>query len=292
MPTPSRGPTGGDTTLIRADAPAGMVRRLGRLFDSRTGFSIIVAMDHGIAGVPGGLHDLRRILQAVLRAGPDGVLLNAGLARRCADLLADRTSPSLVLGLDHVIHQAQRGQGAGVAHAPQISVEEAVRLGADCVKTMLLMGDPDRAATAKNLAYLAAAAEQCRVWEMPLMIEPYLWGEDVPANADARAELNADGARMAIEIGADILKLEYGGNPARFREIVRESPVPIVILGGPKRPTQRETFADVIAAAESGAVGLAIGRNIWQHEDPAKMTRALTVAMVRRDLDAALAELA
>jgi DhnA family fructose-bisphosphate aldolase class Ia len=269
-----------------------MVRRLGRLFDSRTGFSIIVAMDHGIAGVPGGLHDLRRILQAVLRAGPDGVLLNAGLARRCADLLADRTSPSLVLGLDHVIHQAQRGQGAGVAHAPQISVEEAVRLGADCVKTMLLMGDPDRAATAKNLAYLAAAAEQCRVWEMPLMIEPYLWGEDVPANADARAELNADGARMAIEIGADILKLEYGGNPARFREIVRESPVPIVILGGPKRPTQRETFADVIAAAESGAVGLAIGRNIWQHEDPAKMTRALTVAMVRRDLDAALAELA
>jgi DhnA family fructose-bisphosphate aldolase class Ia len=269
-----------------------MVRRLGRLFDSQTGVSIIVAMDHGTVGVTGGFHDPRRILEAVLGARPDGVLLNAGLARRCADLLADRTSPALVLGLDHVIHRAQRGVGAGVAHVPQVSVEEAVRLGADCVKTMLLMGDPDRRATADNLTYLADAAAQCRLWEMPLMIEPYLWGEDVPADADARAELNADGARMAIEMGADILNLEYGGNPARFREIVANSPVPVVILGGPKRPTQRETLADVVAAAEAGAVGLTIGRNVWQHENPAKMTRALTVAMVRRDLDAALAELA
>ena len=279
-------------TLRQANAPAGMMRRLGRLFDSQTGVSIIVAMDHGIVGVPGSFHDPRRILEAVLGASPDGVLLNAGLARRCADLLADRTSPSLVLALDHVIHRAQRGEGAGVAHVPQINVEEAVRLGADCVKTMLLMGDPDRRAMAENLAYLADTAAHCRLWEMPLMVEPYLWGEDVPADPDARAELNADGARIAIEMGADILKLEYGGNPARFREIVAQSPVPVVILGGPKRPNQRETLANVIAAAQAGAVGLTIGRNVWQDEDPVKMTRALRVAMLRQDLDAALAELA
>src|ERR1035437_8804561 len=101
-------------TLRQANAPAGMMRRLGRLFDSQTGVSIIVAMDHGIGGVPGVFHDPRRILEAVLGASPDGVLLNAGLARRCADLLADRTGPSLVLALDHVIHRAQRAEGAAV----------------------------------------------------------------------------------------------------------------------------------------------------------------------------------
>ena len=70
------------------------------------------------------------------------------------------------------------------------------------------------------------------------------------------------------------------------------SPVPVVVLGGPKRATQRETLADIVAAAEAGAVGLTIGRNVWQHPDPVKMTRALSIAMRARDLDAALAALA
>jgi DhnA family fructose-bisphosphate aldolase class Ia len=67
--------------------------------------------------------------------------------------------------------------------------------------------------------------------------------------------------------------------------------VPVLVLGGPRRPTQRETLADVVAAAEAGAVGLTIGRNVWGYPEPGPMIRALRTAISARDLDRAMAEL-
>src|SRR5437868_41463 len=98
-------------------------------------------------------------------------------------------------------------------------------------------------------------------------------------------------ARSATELGADLLKLEYGGDREVFQHIAAAALLPIFILGGPKRPTQRETLADVVAAAEAGAVGLTIGRNVWQHAEPAKMVRALRSALSTTDLEAAMAEI-
>ena len=74
------------------------------------------------------------------------------------------------------MHSGARGAGPAIAWGPQVSVEEALRLGADGVKTMLVMGLKDRAAELDNLHYLAQTAERCHQWELPLMVEPYLWG--------------------------------------------------------------------------------------------------------------------
>jgi DhnA family fructose-bisphosphate aldolase class Ia len=270
----------------------GMIRRSGRLFDATSGCSVIVAMDHGMGGVPDGFRYPQQLLETTLAAQPDGVLLNAGLARRFAHLFARRDAPALVLGIDQVVHLGPHATGPSEVHWPQVAVEEALRLGADAVKAMLIMGRTDPEAYGRNLTYLSAAAESCRRWEIPLMIEPYLWGGQVPQDPAGRAAVNANGARIATELGADLLKLEYGGDPQVFQHIADAALLPIFILGGPKRPTQRETLADVVAAAEAGAVGLTIGRNVWQHADPAKMVRALRAAISRQGLDAALAQLA
>src|SRR5262249_25430599 len=155
--------------------------------------------------------------------------------------------PALVLGIDQVVHLGPDGTGPSEIHWPQVTVEEALRLGADAVKAMLIMGRSDPEAYGRNLAYLSAAAESCRRWEIPLMIEPYLWGGQVPNAPAGRAAVNAHGARIATELGADLLKLEYGGDPQVFQQIADAAPLPIFILGGPKRPTQRETLADVVA---------------------------------------------
>lgn len=271
---------------LRSASP-GMIRRMGRLFDEKNGRSIIIAMDHGVGGVPAGFRHPGNLLETILAATPDGILLNAGLARRFSSLFARRDAPALVLGIDIVHFSEPHGQGVAESHSPQLAIEEAMRLGADAVKAILVMGW-DSASLAKNMAFLAKAAESCRHWELPLMIEPGLWARHVPKDPAARAEMNADGARMALELGADLLKLEYGGDPQAFKEIVDASPVPVLILGGPKRPTQRDTLADVVAAAEAGAVGVVMGRNVWQHADPGAMVRALRAAMVSRDLEAAL----
>lgn len=270
---------------------AGMVRRMGRLFSGENHTAIIVAMDHGMAAVPEGLERIRPILERVLEADPDGILLNASMARQQIDLLARRHVPSLTVGIDFVVHEDPHANSPVAAHYPQISVEEAVRLGADCVKSMLVMGGSDRVAFARNVSYLRRMAEECRIWEMPLMIEPYLWGDQVPENRSGRAALNADGARLAVEFGADIVKLEYAGEPDEFAEVVAQCPVPIIILGGPKRPAERDTIADIVNAGRAGAKGIAIGRNVWGYGDPRKMVRALTIALVRQDLDAAMAAL-
>lgn len=270
---------------------AGMVRRMGRFFSGENDTAIIVAMDHGMAAVPKGLERIRPVLERVLQADPDGILLNASMARQHIDLLARRNAPSLTVGIDFVTHEDPHASSPVVAHYPQISVEEAMRLGADSVKSMLVMGGSDRDAFARNVSYLRMMAEECRLWEMPLMIEPYLWGDRVPEDPAGRAALNADGARLAVEFGADIVKLEYAGEPDEFAEVVAQCPVPIIILGGPKRPAQRDTIADIVNAGRAGAKGIAIGRNVWGQADSRKMVRALTIALVRQDLDAAMAAL-
>lgn len=246
-------------------------------------------MDHGAGGVPRGFEHPRQLVESILTAQPDGLILNAGLLRRMAHLFERRDAPALVLSLNQITHQRLGGHGPAVAQWPELSVEEALRLGADAVKLILIMGRPDQREFAADLAYVAQTAEACRRWDLPLMVEPYVWGADVPSDPIERARWNADGARIALEHGADLLKLEVGGHLPTFREIVKASPVPVFVLGGPKRPTQRETLADVVAAAEAGAVGLTIGRNVWQHSEPLAMVRALRAALAQRDLDAAMA---
>jgi fructose-bisphosphate aldolase, class I len=269
----------------------GLTRHLGRLLGSDRGFSIIVAMDQGVGGVNKGFEDPVATVANVIAANPDGVLLTAGLARRSASLFAHRGAPGLVMAMDQAIHRDPHGAGPAVAHAPGFSVEEAMRLGADAVKTMLIMGGDSRADQLQNMAYLAKAGEQCRHWELPLMIEPYLWGVEIPSDPRGRAEVAADAARIAVELGADLIKVEYSGDFDIFAELVRTSPVPVVVLGGPKRSTQREVVANVIAAMNAGAAGITMGRNIWQQPDIERMISALSVAMSTRDLDAAMAVL-
>jgi fructose-bisphosphate aldolase, class I len=269
---------------------AGAVRRLGNLFDE-SGHSVVVAMDHGFMGRPRGFEDPRALIKAVVGANPDGLILTAGMTRHAADLLAGRNAPGIVLAMDQLIHEKENSTGFTEAHRPLVSVDEALCLGVDVAKMMLVMGLESRVAQAENIAYLASMAEQCRRYEIPVMIEPYLHGPKVPTDPEARAACLADGARIALEVGADILKLEYSGDKESFRRIVDASPVPVFVLGGPKRPTRRETLAAVVDASECGAVGLTIGRNVWQHPDPVRMTAALRVALVERDIERALAVL-
>ena len=277
--------------MENAAGSAGVARHVGRLLNPETGFSVIVAMDQGIGGVPRSFVAPVDKVRDIIAADPDGVLLTAGLARRSSGLRARRDAPGLIVAMDIVMHEGPGGSGPSVAHGPGASVEEAMRLGADAVKTMLIMGGDSRADQDRNMSFLAETGERCRHWEIPMMIEPYLWGVNMPSDLRGRAEVAADGARLAVELGADLLKIEYSGEPDIFREFVQACPVPVFMLGGPKRPTQREVLADVIFAAEVGVVGITMGRNIWQQPDPARMIRALRVAASTRDLDAAMAEL-
>jgi fructose-bisphosphate aldolase/2-amino-3,7-dideoxy-D-threo-hept-6-ulosonate synthase len=164
------------------------------------------------------------------------------------------------------------------------SVLEALRLGADAVSVHINMGAPSEA---EMLTKLGDVADECHAYGLPLLAMMYPRGPSIQSEHDRTVVAHA--ARLGAELGADIVKTNYTGDPESFREVVASCPVPLIIAGGPKAKTDRDIFQMVYDANAAGCAGISIGRNVFQHEDPRKMARAL-VAIVHdgADVDEAL----
>jgi class I fructose-bisphosphate aldolase len=90
----------------------------------------------------------------------------------------------------------------------------------------------------------------------------YVHGGDDPAQV-------AHAARVVAELGADLVKVPYTGSAETFRHVVSGCFAPVVIAGGEKSSSWREVKASVAEAMRAGAAGVCIGRNVFQHHDPA-----------------------
>ena len=91
-------------------------------------------------------------------------------------------------------------------------------------------------------------------------------------------------SKMLQELGVDIVKTNYTGDPDSFKEVVDGALVPVVIAGGPKVETNEELLQMVKDSIEVGGAGVAFGRNLFQAENPGKITRAIS-EVVHNDLE-------
>jgi fructose-bisphosphate aldolase/2-amino-3,7-dideoxy-D-threo-hept-6-ulosonate synthase len=146
-----------------------------------------------------------------------------------------------------------------------------VRLGADGVSVHINVGAPDED---KMLTKLGKVSDECEIYGMPLLAMMYPRGPKI-LNEHA-FDVVAHAARLGAELGADIIKTNYTGDIDSFRAVVECCPVPVVIAGGPKAKTAQDTLQTTFEAIKAGGAGLSIGRNIFQHEDPALMVKALS----------------
>jgi len=105
------------------------------------------------------------------------------------------------------------------------------------------------------------------------MAKGSLSGKPLEGPADPTGILMA--ARMAQELGADVINTYYTGSPESFQKVVDGCPVPIVILGGEKTEDNTALFQQILDSLKVGGAGVAIGRNIWQGGMTKKMTRAI-----------------
>ncbi len=86
---------------------------------------------------------------------------------------------------------------------------------------------------------------------------------------DETPSIVAYGARVGLELGADIVKVKYTGSPESFRWVVQSAfPTKVVMSGGPVTRTDGEFLSRVKDVLKAGAVGVAVGRNVWQRKDP------------------------
>ena len=238
------------------------VRRLNRIFRS-DGRALIVAMDHGLIDGPcAGLERPGETIAKVVAGGADAVLTSYGVARRFAAELAPL---GLILRVDGGATSLGTAGGPGALF---FGVEEALRLGADAVAVSAFPGSPVEVESLERLAHVIAAAH---AWGLPVMAEMVPGGFDSPPDKRTPHAV-ALSVRVAAELGADFVKTPYVGG---FAAVTAGSYVPVVVLGGARRGSEQAMLADIRAAIDAGAAGVAIGRNIFQAEDPAAMTAAV-----------------
>jgi fructose-bisphosphate aldolase/2-amino-3,7-dideoxy-D-threo-hept-6-ulosonate synthase len=101
----------------------------------------------------------------------------------------------------------------------------------------------------------------------------YPRGENIKNPHDV--EVVAHAARIGAEAGADVVKAVYTGDIESFRKVTKACPVPVVIAGGPKASTDYEILEMCESAMKAGAKGVTFGRNIFQHENPSSIVKAL-----------------
>lgn len=240
----------------------GKKRRLKRIFrdDNRT---VIVPMDHGVtAGPVKGLVNMQEIINKLLQGGVDAVVVHRGIAKH-----VDIGNAGLIVHLSGITKL-----GLDPDNKVQVcSVKEAVRIGADAVSVHVNIGAQQED---KMLIKLGKVADDCDNYGMPLLAMMYPRGPKIP-NQHA-VDVVAHAARLGAELGADIIKTNYTGDAETFKEVVEGCCVPVIIAGGPKIETVQEVLQMVYDSIQAGGAGLSIGRNVFQHEDPAKMVKALS----------------
>ena len=145
------------------------------------------------------------------------------------------------------------------------SIEEILRLNVAAVGLSVFIGTKYEKQTLKNLTDLV---NMCENYGIPVMAVTAV-GRELEKR-DARYLALA--CRIAAELGARVVKTYWCED---FDKVTRGCPVPIVMAGGPRCETELEVFNFVHDGLQKGAIGINLGRNVWQHKYPVAMMRAL-----------------
>ncbi|MFT4100475.1 MAG: 2-amino-3,7-dideoxy-D-threo-hept-6-ulosonate synthase [Burkholderiaceae bacterium] len=241
--------------------------RLARLFHRDSCRSIIVPMDHGATlGPMVGLADLRAATQRMMVEPGlvQGLVLHRG-ALRHLDSLPTRNLPPRIL---HVSGGTVLDP-SGPTKSQVAQVEDALQMGADAVSVHVNLGVDGESAMLRDFGAVASACER---WGMPLLAMMYVRPKGVNSTRVADVRL---AARVAAEMGADIVKVSHPGSAEAMREVVDGCFVPVLVAGGDLSGTAADVLAAARTAIDGGSAGLCIGRNAFQAPSPSERLREL-----------------
>ncbi len=235
----------------------GMKDRLSRIFNPKTGRTVMLAFDHGyIMGPTSGLERMDLAI-APLAEYVDCLMGTRGALRSC---IPPTTNKPIVLrcGTGATILKELSNEVIGV------TVEEAIRLNASAVTTQVYIGGPFEKETLANLAYLINEGNSYGV--------PTLGVTAVGRELTRDSRYLGLATRVIAELGAHFVKTYFCEEG--FDEVVAGCPIPVVIAGGKKLP-ELEALTMAYKAVEQGAAGVDMGRNIFLAEDPVAMVQAI-----------------
>ncbi len=237
--------------------------RLERIIDRNTGRAVIVPMDHGFTlGQIDGLLDMRKIIAEVGEGGANAIVLHKGMVK------GGHRRHGRDIGL--IVHLSGSTSMNPDPNDKVLvcTVEEAVALGADAVSIHINLGAPNES---RMIESAGAVVRDCNRWGMPLLAMIYPRGSGVDPHSPTAI---GHCVRVGEELGADLIKTNYTGDPVTFRKIAASSSVPVLIAGGEKGG-DLETLNTIRDAIAAGASGVCLGRNAFQRDDPREFVHAL-----------------
>lgn len=234
----------------------GLKNRLSRIIKPETGRTVMLAVDHGyFLGPTSGLEVPSRTIEP-LWPHADSLMLTRGVLRTSVPPEADVPIVLRVSGGTSILSELSN---EGII----TSIEEALRLNAAAVALSIFIGSPHEKETLLSLSQLVDEAER---YGLAVLAVTAVGKEMV---RDARYLSLA--CRIAAELGAHFVKTYYCED---FETVVETCPVPVVIAGG-KKTSEREALELAWNAVQRGAVGVDMGRNIFQSEAPVAMIKAV-----------------
>lgn len=235
----------------------GMRNRLAGIIRPQTNRCVMLAVDHGyFQGPTSGLERPGETVAPLLEHA-DALMLTRGVLRNCVDAGVRVPIVLRVSGGTSILKDDLSDEDLSV------SVEDAIRLNASALALSIFVGSPGEKQTLTNLAKLCDEGQK---YGIPVLAVTAVGKEMV-----REARYLGLACRIAAELGAQIVKTYYCEG---FEKVVGGCPVPVVIAGG-KKIEEREALRLAHDAVSAGAVGVDMGRNIFQSQWPVPMIRAV-----------------
>lgn len=254
--------------------------RMNRLFNPSTKRCFDVAIDHGFfneASFLSGIENLPAAVRTLVAAAPDAIQLTVGQASHL-QALPVRPKPALVLRTDVANVYGTQLPRTLFSRMIEEPVVQGLRCDAACVVVNLFRIPEQPEVTDQCIQNILRLKPQCDLYGMPLMIEPLVFQSNTKAGGymvDGDPMKIIPLVRQAVELGADIIKADPTDDVSVYHKVIETAGgLPVLVRGG-GRATEHEILTRTAALMQQGASGIVYGRNIIQHPQPAKMTRAL-----------------
>ncbi len=237
----------------------GIKNRLSRIIKPDTGRSVMLAVDHGyFLGAVSRLENPRKTITPLLPFA-DAVMLTRGVLRTSID--PDCPTPIVlrVSGGNSILGKDLSNEGITV------SMKDAVRLNVAAVAISIYVGTDHEHQTLINLSRLIDEGQE---YGIPVLAVTAV-GKELEKRDARYLSLSC---RIAAELGASMVKTYFCED---FHKVVESCPVPIVIAGGPKLKNELDALGIAHDAIGAGAIGVDMGRNIWQSKKPIPMIKAI-----------------
>jgi putative autoinducer-2 (AI-2) aldolase len=235
----------------------GLKNRLSNIIKPQNNRALMLAVDHGyFLGPTEKLENPKDVIAPLLKYC-DSLMVTRGVQRTSVPATTSTPMVLRVSGGSSIIGEDLSQENITV------SIQDAIRLNASALAMSVFVGSKYEYQTIVNLGKLVSEAEQ---YGIPVLAVTAVGKE---LGKDARYLSLA--CRVAAEQGAHIVKTYYCDN---FEKVVESCPVPIIVAGGKKIP-ERDALQLTYNSIKGGAVGVDMGRNIWQSEHPVAMIRAV-----------------